>query len=135
MNLHKTVIEQVTGWSICQKDATDDRLGKMMSAFGKDTDKICRFQLESGKRIISAYELLTDFGRYDTTGFNVFHQRDDQQKGLLNFGHSKNHRPDLLQFKQGQGVLDPVGIPSVTETLPGNRADDRCYVPAWRRMA
>jgi hypothetical protein len=30
----------------------------------------------------------------------------------------KNHRPDLLQFKQGLGTLDPAGIPLVTETLP-----------------
>ncbi len=135
LNLHKTVIELTTGWEINLKDATDDRLGKMMSAFGKEDDKSCQFQLESGRRNISAYGFPTDVGRYDTTSFNVFHQPDDSQKGLLNFGHSKNHRPDLLQFKQGLGVLDPAGIPLITETLPGNRADDRCYTPAWRRMA
>ncbi len=39
LNQHKTVIELATGWKINHKDATDDRLGKMMSAFGKDTDK------------------------------------------------------------------------------------------------
>ncbi len=134
-NLHKTVIELTTGWKINHKDATDDRLGKMMSAFGKDTDKSRQFQLESSKGIISAYELPTDVGRYDTTSFNVFHKADDPQKGVLKFGHSKNHRPDLLQFKQGLGVLDPAGTPLITETLPGNRADDPCYIPAWRRMA
>jgi len=135
LNQHKTVIEQTTGWEINQKDATDDRLGKMMSALGKDDDKSCRFQLESGKRNIRAYGFPTDICRYDTTSFNVFHKADDPQKGLLNFGHSKNHRPDLLQFKLGLGVLDPAGMPLITETLPGKCADDRCYTPAWRRMA
>jgi transposase len=54
---------------------------------------------------------------------------------LLNFGHSKDNRPDLLQFKQGIGVLDPAGIPIFSETLAGNNADDPLYVPAWREMA
>lgn len=77
----------------------------------------------------------TDVSRYDTTSFNVLHLADDPQKGILKFRHSKNHRPDLLQFKLGLGVSDPAGIPLITETLPGNRADDPCYIPAWRRMA
>ncbi|MDM8556310.1 hypothetical protein QUF75_16425 [Desulfococcaceae bacterium HSG7] len=106
-NLHKTVIDPVTGWEVNEKDATDDRLGKMTAAFGRDADKSYQFQLESGKRIISAYELLTDIGRYDTTGFNVFHPADDSPEKLLNFSYSKNCRPDLLQFKQGQGVFRP----------------------------
>lgn len=44
-------------------------------------------------------------------------------------------RPDLLQFKQGLGVLDPAGIPIFSETISGNSADDPLYVPAWREMA
>ncbi|MFZ3044400.1 MAG: transposase, partial [Desulfatirhabdiaceae bacterium] len=39
-----------------------------------------------------------------------------------------------LQFKQGLGTLDPAGVPILSETFAGNRADDICYVPAWRRM-
>jgi len=53
---------------------------------------------------------------------------------LLNLGHSKDKRPDLLQFKQGLGVLDPAGIPIFSETISGNSADDPLYVPAWREM-
>jgi transposase len=53
---------------------------------------------------------------------------------LLRLGHSKNHRPDLLQFKQGLGTLDPAGIPLVTHTRSGNAADDPLYVPAWQEL-
>ena len=56
------------------------------------------------------------------------------KNGILEFGHSKNHRSDLLQFKQGLATLDPAGIPLLSETLSGNRAGDPCYLPAWRRM-
>lgn len=53
----------------------------------------------------------------------------------MNFGHSKDNHPNLLQFKQGLGVLDPAGIPIFRETISGNNADDPLYVPAWREMA
>jgi len=82
----------VTGWRVGEKDATDDRLGRLAPP---------------GQR---------------------------QKHGILEFGHSKNYRPDLLQFKQGLATLDPAGIPILSETLPGSRADDQCYLPAWRRM-
>ena len=134
LNAHKSAIERATGWRIGEKDATDDRLGRMLDVFGEDDDKISSFQLQSGKRIVSAYELPTETARYDTTSYSVFHESNDSPNGILEFGHSKDKRPDLLQFKQGLGVLDPAGIPLVSDTLPGNRADDRCYVPAWRRM-
>jgi hypothetical protein len=39
VNKHKTVLETVTGWSIGDKDATDDRLGIMVEAFGEDDKK------------------------------------------------------------------------------------------------
>jgi transposase len=132
---HKKVIEKVTGWKLGDKEATDDRLGIMMEVLCEDEDKSVEFQLQIGGHMIQAYDLPTEIGRYDTTSFNVYHDPENRNKGLLNFGHSKNHRHDLLQFKQGLGTLDPAGIPLVTETLPGNKADDGCYVPAWRRMA
>lgn len=138
LNEHRVVIEMVTVWKIGEKDATDDRLGKLTDALGKDDTQTYQFQCENGKRIIQAFALPTHIVRYDTTSFNVFHQADsskeDPKTELLEFGHSKNYRPDLVQFKQGLGVLDPAGIPLITDTLPGNRADDRCYVPAWRRI-
>jgi transposase len=132
---HKSVIEKVTGWKLGDKEGTDDRLGIMTEVLCEDEDQSVEFQIQTGRHMIHAYELPTEVGRYDTTSFNVYHDPENKNKGLLNFGHSKNHRPDLLQFKQGLGVLDPAGIPLVTETLPGNKADDRCYVPAWAQMA
>lgn len=129
---HKTVLEKVTGWEISDKDATDDRLGIMTGDFGSDIEKSFEFQNQTGQHIIQAFELPTDIGRYDTTSVNVHHSTEND---LLTFGHSKNYRPDLLQFKQGLGVLDPAGIPIFTETIAFNSADDPLYVPAWREMS
>jgi len=65
----------------------------------------------------------------------VYHAPGDSENGeLLTFGYSKDRRPDLVQFKQGLGTLDPAGVPLMTETLSGNEADDGRYVQAWRRL-
>jgi transposase len=131
---HAKVLEVVTGRSVHMKDATDDRLGRMMNILGSNEDQSTEFQQKMGQNLIQAYSLPTDIARYDTTSFNVYHACDEDNDALLRFGHSKNHRPDLLQFKQGLGTLDPAGIPLVTHTLSGNTADDPLYVPAWQEL-
>ncbi len=133
-NQHRTVIERATGWQLGEKDATDDRLGRLSEVLGKDDEAISECHLRMGQSIISAYQLPMEIARYDTTSFNVYHHSENGKNGILEFGHSKNYRPDLLQFKQGLATLDPAGVPILSETLAGNRADDPCYLPAWRRM-
>ena len=132
---HRVLLEMVTGWEIDEKEATDDRVGIMISDFGGDTAKILEFHQNNGHQIIQAFELPTEVGRYDTTSVSVHHSKKGDSKGLLRFGHSKDKRPDLQQFKQGLGVLDPAGIPIFSETISGSDADDPLYVPAWRQMA
>lgn len=134
--VHQTMIEQITGWQFTSKDGTDDRMGTLIQALGTDDSLRIEFQKDMGQHLIQAYALPTDVARYDTTSFSVHHARSQQDPdGLLRFGHSKDHRPDLLQFKQGLGTLDPAGIPLYSNTLSGNTADDICYVPAWRELA
>ncbi len=134
---HHTVLEQVTGWSIGEKDATDDRLGNLLETLGSNEDQSVEFQRQLGSHLLQAYELPTEVGRYDTTSFNVHHappEGEQAESGLLRFGYSKDKRPDLLQFKQGLGTLDPAGVPIVTHTLSGETADDGQYLPAWEQM-
>jgi transposase len=109
-------------------------LGRLSEVIGEDDDAMSEYQLRAGQSIISAYQLPTEIGRYDTTSFNVYHHPENGKNGMLEFGHSKNHRSDLLQFKQGLATLDPAGVPILSETFAGNRADDPCYLPAWRRI-
>ena len=70
-------------------------------------EMIYEYQLQMSPRLVSGYQLPTDVGRYDTTSFNVWHQQKNLQNGLLALGHSKDHRPDLLQYKQGFGGIGP----------------------------
>jgi len=134
---HHTTLEQVTGWSIGEKDATDDRLGILLEALGSDEEQSVKFQRQLGGHLIQAYELPTQVGRYDTTSFSVHHAPPTEKQpkhSVLRFGYSKDKRPDLLQFKQGLGTLDPAGVPIVTHTLSGETADDGLYHSAWEEM-
>jgi transposase len=135
---HQYVLEQHLGYAIGDKEATDDRLADLLDTLGSDSDQILSLNQSFSGHLISAFELPTDVARYDTTSFNVYHAPEaskDTAGGLLQFGYSKDHRPDLLQFKQGLGMLSSSGVPIFSETLAGNRADDPLYIPAWRQMA
>src|SRR6266566_2850147 len=56
------------------------------------------------------------------------------EDGLLQLGHSKDHRPDLPQLKVMLATLDPLGMPLATEVVSGERADDPLYLPAIARV-
>ncbi len=56
------------------------------------------------------------------------------EDGLFQFGHSKEHRPDLPQLKINQSTLDPLGLPLSTTVVSGERADDPLYVPEIRKV-
>jgi len=127
----------VTGWTIRREDVTDDRLGRLLGVLGRDADQITVLQQALGRHLVRAYALPSRVARVDTTSFNVTHAPapDGQpDRALLQFGYSKDQRPDLLQFKQTLTTLDPAGIPLLSTTLPGNHADDPCYVPAWQNL-
>jgi transposase len=53
---------------------------------------------------------------------------------MFQFGHSKDHRPDLPQVKVMMSTLDPLGLPLATAVVPGQHADDPLYIPAVRQV-
>ncbi|MBK8536618.1 MAG: hypothetical protein IPL59_16690 [Candidatus Competibacteraceae bacterium] len=78
------LLEQLTGWTLTPKDATDDRLGILTQVLGSDPEQQVAYQVEQGKYLIQAYELPTEVARYDTTSFNVYHASDELEgDGIL----------------------------------------------------
>lgn len=137
LNDHRTVIMRLTGWPLGEKEATDDRLGLLLTALGEDEEQGVKMQQKMGQHLIQAFALPTEVARYDTTTFSVHHavpEAGEPSHELLRFGHSKDNHPNWLQFKQGLGVIDPAGIPLLTHTLSGDQADDGLYLPAWWQM-
>ncbi len=137
LNDHRAVIASLTDWMIGDKEATDDRLGLLLTALGENEDGGVQLQQQLGQHLIQAFALPTEVARYDTSSFSVHHavpETGEAAHKLLRFGHSKDNRPGQLQFKQGLGVIDPAGVPLLGHTLSGEQADDGLYLPAWRQM-
>jgi transposase len=57
--------------------------------------------------------ILTERVHVDSTSASAY--TSVSKEGLFQFGHSKDHRPDLPQVKIMQAVLDPLGMPLATE--------------------
>ena len=143
VNQHRRSLEIATGWKIGIKDATDDRLADLLTVLGSEQQEaISSIETYLGQHLIRAYELPTDQARSDTTSLSVYHQPKEekteegktQSKSLLHKGHSKDYRPDLLQYRQMLATLDPLGMPLIGATLAGNGADDPLYFPTWKRL-
>ena len=135
--LHHQTLEWATGWKIGFKDATDDRLADLLKLLGSSIHQaIETIFTKLGQHLIRAYELPTDQARSDTTSFSVYHQLPEQSNGesLLNFGYSKDHRPDLRQYRQMLATLDPLALPVLGATLPGKGTDESHYLPTWRQL-
>jgi transposase len=134
---HHLTLSTLTGWTITPADVTDDRLGRLLDVLGQDTSQITAVQQELGRHIVRVYALPTAVARVDTTSFNLTHAPSEggqDARALLQFGYSKDQRPDLLQFKQTLATIDPGGVPLLSATVAGNAADDPLYVPTWQDL-
>jgi len=134
---HHATLTTLTGWTITPADVTDDRLGRLLDVLGEDSSQITALQQALGRHVVRVYALPTRVARIDTTSFNVTHAQAEGGQAahaLLQFGYSKDQRPDLLQFKQTLATLDPGGVPLLSATVAGNGADDPLYVPTWHDL-
>jgi len=82
--------------SVTPKDFTDDRLASVLHDLS-DNSSWQSIEHATGQRLIRVYHLPEDTVRLDSTTVSVYHDTEDTE--LFRLGHSKDHRPDLPQFK------------------------------------
>ena len=128
---HQQCLTQALGEPIGETDFTDDRLADLLDAVGQE-DVGEKIEEQLGQHIIRADALPTETARIDTTTVNVYHR--PEAGSLLDYGVSKDRRPDLRQFKEVLSTLDPVGVPLCSAMVAGHCADDPLYLPMWQRM-
>jgi transposase len=120
-----------TGQPVHPLDLSDDRLAAVLETLSHDQ----RWQAFEGaftQYLLRVYDLQAERVRLDTTTASGYWRVTED--GLFQFGHSKDHRPDLPQVKVMLSVLDPLGLPVATDVVPGQRADDPLYLPAITRV-
>ncbi len=70
---HQQILELSSGWSIGEKDTSDDRLARVVEELGLQSEARQEIEVKLGRHLIRAYELPTEVARADTTSFNVNH--------------------------------------------------------------
>ena len=129
---HLEALKQLTGIdSLKELDFTDDRLEAVLRYLNKD-DNWTQYEQSQGKQLIRVDDLNQEVVRRDASSGSTF--QAENGKGLLRKGVSKDHRPDLAQFKFMLSLLDPLGLPLATQVVPGNEADDPLYIPAIEQV-
>jgi transposase len=116
-----------TGLRLYPLDVSDDRLAIVLQALSDD-GRWGPFEGALTQQLLRVYALRPERVRLDSTTASGYQAVTPE--GLFQFGHSKDHRPDLPQVKVMLSTLDPLGLPLATAVVPGQRADDPLYTPA-----
>jgi transposase len=124
-------LRRCSGQVVDELDFTDDRLADVLTVLGDD-ERWQAFEAALNRNLVRVYDLQAERVRVDSTTASGYWTVTDA--GLFQFGHSKEHRPDLPQLKVMLSSLDPLGMPLVTQVVSGERADDPLYIPAIHQV-
>ncbi len=121
-----------TGQPVRSPAWSDDRLGLGLDALS-EREHWRAFERALNQRTVRGYNLKRRRVRVDSTTVSGYWTVTED--GLFQFGHSKDHRPDLPQLKVMLSTLDPLGLPLATQVATGERADDLLYIPAIQQVS
>ena len=130
-NSRSHTLEQLLGAPIRQVEFSDDRLGGVLRRFSDDKTWEA-LEEELWQKTIQTYELPLEGVRLDSTTSYGYHQINED--GLMQYGVSKDHRPDLPQLKLMAATMESSGHMIASDIKPGQRADDRLYTPLIERV-
>ena len=125
------VLQPVLGAELRAIDFSDDRLAIGLDLLSDD-GAWTAFEAALNQRTLRVYDLAAQCVRLDTTSASGYWEVTAD--GVFQFGHSKDHRPDLPQVKVMLATLDPLGMPLVTQVVSGEKADDPLYIPAIEQV-
>lgn len=129
-NQHIHTLQSLLGVPLRPVECSDDRL----SIITRRLQEADWAQLEADlwTHSCEVYEIPVQQCRLDATTTYGYHAVTDD--GLMQYGHSKDHRPDLPQLKLMAAAALPSGFPIACDIVPGNSADDPLYLPLIDRV-
>lgn len=131
VNSRLWMLRRTTGQGVERLDFTDDRLELVLQHLSDDL-RWAQFESALNQHTVRVYDLRCERIHIDSTTASSY--ATVSEAGLFQFGHSKDHRPDLPQVKVMQAVLDPLGMPLATDVVSGEHADDPLYLPCIKRL-
>lgn len=130
----RELFNRLLGIDLRETDLTDDRLANCLTMLG-DSQAQTALDQALVQGWVTLYELPTTTTRHDSTTVSVYQEVEeadtDEAESVIGYGHSKDHRPELAQFKVMLATLDPAGLPLTCQVVNGKRADDGLYIPSY----
>ena len=124
-------LAHLLGHPIREVECSDDRLGVVLYRLSNDaTWNAIEHDLWATTVTVYALEL-TGIRVDSTTSYGYHHVTED---GVMQRGHSKDHRPDLPQLKLMAAAAEPSGHLIACDVHPGQCADDPLYTPLLQRV-
>lgn len=127
---HHHTLEASVGQALRPVEFSDDRLSIVLRRL-HDGDW-SRLETDLWQATCQVYEVPLEAIRLDSTTSCGYHTIDAD--GVMQLGHSKDHRPDLPQLKLMAAAAQPTGQLIASDVHPGNAADDPLYVPLIERV-
>jgi transposase len=127
---HQHTLQTLCGQSLRDVEFSDDRLGIILRRFAEADWPALEKDL--WQATCEVYEIVPTCIRVDATTSYGYHTVTED--GLMQHGHSKDHRPDLPQLKLMAAAAQPSGQLLACDLHPGNAADDPLYVPLIQRV-
>jgi transposase len=127
---HSHTLEALLGESLRPVEFGDDRLSIILRRL-HDADWSA-LEADLWKATCEVYEISYQCIRLDSTTSFGYHTITPD--GLMQRGHSKDHRPDLPQLKLMAAAAQPTSHVLACDIVPGQSADDPLYLPLIRRV-
>ncbi len=127
---HQHTLETIIGQPVRPTEFSDDRLSIVLRRL-QETEWPA-LETDLWQATCQVYEVPISCIRLDSTTSCGYHTVEPD--GIMQFGHSKDHRPDLGQLKLMAAGAQPTGHVLACDLHPGNAADDPLYVPLLDRV-
>ena len=127
---HHHLLETLLQQPVRPVDFSDDRLAIVLRRLHNAAWSTLEHEL--WEHTCEVYEIPLAGVRLDATTSFGYHEVTTQ--GLMQFGHSKDHRPDLPQLKLMAAVAQPTSHSLACDIVAGNTADDGLYLPLIARV-
>lgn len=125
-------LDTLLGQPLRPTDLSDDRLAEV--ARHLSLPEIWQpLEQRVNQQLVRVYRLPPKRVRLDSTSVSVYADREETAV-LFQHGQSKDHRPDLRQFKVMLAALAPLGVLVAADVVSGQRADDGLYLPIIQRL-
>lgn len=125
------MLARLIGQSIRRVDFSDDRLGLVLQRLSR-ASSWAAVERALWHSTVAVYEIEIKGVRLDSTTSYGYHQVSEA--GVMQFGHSKDHRPDLPQLKLMAAAAEPAGHLLACDVHAGQKADDPLYLPLIERV-